>query len=180
MSAQVSKAAMTTTFEAKVSAKVWTGVGRDGFVFPELRKDEAEGGIPGLQGKPNFAVCISGGGMRATTLATGWVRTLVQEQILKDARYLTSNSGGSWFNAAFSYLPADHDVVEFLGAYVPPEQLTFEGAKASGDAPRSYSNAIVHAELVGGIVSNFSWERVQKWINSGTYTASLVSPPLLR
>ena len=181
MSAQVSKAAMTTTFEAKVVAKVWTGVGRDGFVFPELRKDEAEGGIPGLQGKPNFAVCISGGGMRATTLATGWVRTLFDEQILKDARYLISNSAGSWFNAAFSYLPAEHDRAEFLGAYVPPEELTFERAKASGDAPRSYSHAIVHAGLVSEFMSNFFGERVQKWINWGTYrtTASLVSsfPP---
>ena len=33
-------------------------------------------GIPALQGKANFGVCVSGGGMRAASLAYGWVRAL--------------------------------------------------------------------------------------------------------
>ncbi|WIA11774.1 hypothetical protein OEZ85_011868 [Tetradesmus obliquus] len=39
------------------------------------------------------------------------------------ARYLTSNSGGSWLNAAFSFqdsVPLD----SFLGPYLPPQQLS--------------------------------------------------------
>jgi len=32
-----------------VQACVWTGVGSTGFVFPELRSSEAEGGVKALQ-----------------------------------------------------------------------------------------------------------------------------------
>lgn len=46
---------------------------------------------------------VSGGGYRATTLALGWVRALHQLGAMSKARYLSSNSGGSWFNGAYSY-----------------------------------------------------------------------------
>ena len=156
--------------EAVVRATVWTGVGREGFVFPELRKDEAEGGVPGLQAKPNFAVCLSGGGCRATTLSNGWVRTLFHEEILKEARYIVSNSGSSWYNAAFLYLPtpADDTRAKFVGAYVPPEQLTEEVAIAAAKHPGSYSYAIAHSGFKSNLVSHFFKERAQKWANWGT------------
>ncbi|WIA35178.1 hypothetical protein OEZ86_003644 [Tetradesmus obliquus] len=59
--------------------------------------------MPLLQRKPNLGICVSGGGMRATTLALGWVRALWQMGVLQQARYIASNSGGSWFNGAMSY-----------------------------------------------------------------------------
>ena len=152
--------------EATVLAQVWTGVGREGFVFPELRPAEAEGGVLELQAKPNFAVCISGGGVRATTCALGWIRILHRENLLKDARYLCSISGGSWFNAAFSYLPESHSAAEFLGEYVPPEELTGARAVASVET-KSYGHAIVHAGFTKELVSNFAKERAQKWANWG-------------
>jgi len=37
------------------------------------------------------------------TLALGYVRALQMMNITQQARYLSSNSGGSWFNTAFSY-----------------------------------------------------------------------------
>jgi hypothetical protein len=43
------------------------------------------------------------GGYRAATLALGYVRALHLLGLTSQARYLASNSGGSWFNAAFSY-----------------------------------------------------------------------------
>jgi hypothetical protein len=46
---------------------------------------------------------VSGGGYRATTLALGWVRALHALGVMDAARYLSSNSGGSWFNGAYSY-----------------------------------------------------------------------------
>jgi hypothetical protein len=45
----------------------------------------------------------SAGGYRAATLALGYVRALHLLGLTCQARYLASNSGGSWFNAAFSY-----------------------------------------------------------------------------
>jgi hypothetical protein len=51
------------------------------------------------------------GGYRAATLALGYVRALHLLGLNSQARYLASNSGGSWFNAAYSYqqvMPAVH------------------------------------------------------------------------
>ena len=46
---------------------------------------------------------VSGGGYRATTLALGWLRALHELGALDKARYISSNSGGSWINGAYSY-----------------------------------------------------------------------------
>lgn len=46
---------------------------------------------------------LSGGGYRATTLALGWVRALHSIGAMRRARYLASNSGGSWLNGAYSF-----------------------------------------------------------------------------
>jgi hypothetical protein len=43
------------------------------------------------------------GGYRAATLALGYVRAMHLLGLTAQSRYLASNSGGSWFNAAFSY-----------------------------------------------------------------------------
>ena len=32
--------------------------------------------MPSLKSKPNFGICVSGGGMRAAALAYGWIRAL--------------------------------------------------------------------------------------------------------
>ena len=79
---------MSKELEAGVTAKVWTGVGHPGFVYPELRTAVGEGGLPGLLAKEDFAVCISGGGHRAAVNALGYVRDLHQKevQVLKHAR----------------------------------------------------------------------------------------------
>ena len=130
-----------------VKARVWTGVGRDDFVFPELRKDAGEGGVSTLQTKPNFAVCLSGGGFRATTLGLGWIRVLYQKGIIQRARYLTSNSGGSWFNAAFSYQRL-YSREAFLGTYIMPQDLTPEVAKRQGQAHGSYAKAIADSNFL--------------------------------
>lgn len=87
--------------EGNVTAAVWTGANLPTFVYPELSSSEY--GIPSLQAKPDFGIAVSGGGYRATTLALGWVRALYWLGAVAKSRYLSSNSGGSWFNGAFSY-----------------------------------------------------------------------------
>lgn len=63
------------------------------------------------------------GGFRAVTLALGYVRALHMMNLTQQARFLSSNSGGSWFNAAFSYQSV-MPVNTFLGPYVPPQDLS--------------------------------------------------------
>ena len=130
-----------------VKARVWTGVGNADFVFPELRRNAGEGGNATLQAKMDFAVCLSGGGTRATTLGLGWVRVLQSSGILQRARYLTSNSGGSWFNVAFSYQRL-YSREAFLGDYISPQELTPAVAKQEGQSHGSYAKAIVDSNFL--------------------------------
>ena len=123
-----------------VEAKVWFGVGEESFVYPEMREDED--GLASLKAKPDLAVCFSGGGFRACTNALGWARALHEMGILPKARYLCSNSGGSWFNTAFSYQDCVSNST-FLGPAIPPEQLTL--ARCKNLAPGSFGKVIANA-----------------------------------
>lgn len=140
--------------EEECEAQIWLGVGRKGFVFPELRRDGT--GVPAVLQKDDFAICVSGGGMRATTCALGWVRALYALGILQRARYLCSNSGGSWFNICFSYQEvADNEV--FLGPYIQPEDLTWKlaGAQKKGSYAKVVSDAdYITAQLVRKMVGS--------------------------
>jgi len=100
-------------------AAVWTAAGRSGICLPgrldivehstQLTKTINSPATSLLASqrhhhpKPLNQNQVSGGGHRATTLALGWVRALHSLGALNAARYLASNSGGSWFNAAYSY-----------------------------------------------------------------------------
>lgn len=121
--------------------------------FPELSSGNY--GIPHIQAKPNFGVAIGGGGYRAATLASGWIRGLhniphpddSEATILSRTKYLSTISGSSWFNGPFSYmnpkkqtgtLPSGamrEDADSFLGPYYPPEKLVVlaKGATAKKD-----------------------------------------------
>ena len=133
-----------------VKARVWTGVGSAGFIFPEQRLSEAEGGVKLLQEKKDFGICLSGGGFRATTLALGWIRILHKEGIIKQARYLSSNSGGSWFNTAFSYQEI-YPLELFLGDYIAPMDLTPKAADRQGRKEGCYATAIAESNFMRSI-----------------------------
>ena len=83
-----------------------------------------------------------------------WVRALDREGILRHARYITSNNGGSWFNTAFSYQNL-YTRAQFLGEYIEPKDLTLEAAIMQGSAEGSYAKAIAD--------SNFLKVREQAW-----------------
>jgi len=111
--------------EGEVEAQAWYGVGRGGFVFPEVR--DGEDGVPHLREKDSLAICLSGGSMRACVCSLGYVRALRMLGVLGRARYINANSGSAWFTAPLSYqekVPTDL----FLGEHVPPEELSLEKA----------------------------------------------------
>jgi hypothetical protein len=76
-----------------------------------------------------------------------WVRALDREGILRQARYITSNSTGSWFNTAFSY-QSHYTRAQFLGEYVEPKNLTPAAAKIQGSAEGSYAKAIAESNFL--------------------------------
>ncbi len=78
------------------TVKLWLPAGGPGgsICFPEL--DDPDFAVPGLSDKAPTAVCISGGGFRATTLALGWLRALQHLGLLDRVKYLSVISGRCW------------------------------------------------------------------------------------
>eukprot|EP00300_Choanocystis_sp_HF-7_P042525 c9269_g1_i1.p1 GENE.c9269_g1_i1~~c9269_g1_i1.p1 ORF type:complete len:650 (-),score=151.20 c9269_g1_i1:140-2089(-) len=90
------------------------------FVHPELRLDTHHN-MEFHLAKPDFGIAVSGGSMRAICCGMGWFRALEMLGVPTKARYISSNSGGSFVNAAYSF-QQKFQVEQFLGLYVPPEQ----------------------------------------------------------
>jgi len=102
------------------------------FTHPEVSDNEY--GIKHIKEKLPIGIALSGGGFRAATCAVGFMRGIHKteledgETLLSKVQYLSSTSGGSWFNAAFSYKkPGEEqqlDLDTFLGPYLEAQKLT--------------------------------------------------------
>ncbi|KAF6265851.1 hypothetical protein COO60DRAFT_1623718 [Scenedesmus sp. NREL 46B-D3] len=132
--------------EQPLSFNFFTGANESWFKYPET----ASGGnytILSLLDKSQLGIAISGGGFRAATLGLGWLRALHLLNITSAARYLTSNSGGSWLNAAFSFQDRV-PLSSFLGPYIPPQQLTEQRLQQADTGDGSFAGVIADAGLL--------------------------------
>ena len=116
----------------KTLAMAWA-IGDGKFNYPELRSDLPVG--VWLGNRPNFGICMSGGGQRAATCALGWYRALNHLDLLGKARYLGCNSGATWVTLPLFCRQMlqkkeegkDMDYDYFFGKYVKPQDLDFDG-----------------------------------------------------
>jgi len=119
---------------------IWPGYALNpGWQFPEL--GDGDYSIPALKAKPNFGIGVSGGGLRATSLALGWLRGMNMLGYLKKARYLGSASGGSLANIMVTYTAPELLSVRF-GKYVPPNRASVKALQNLGDGTFIYT--VVH------------------------------------
>ncbi|PNH12072.1 hypothetical protein TSOC_000999, partial [Tetrabaena socialis] len=133
---------------------VWSGAHQPSFEYPELSRD-GPWGLPALLARPNLGVALSGGGYRAATCALGWVRGLHLLGLLPHVRYMSSNSGGSWFNGALSY--SGFPVGPFLGPYVPPANLTKDALRSSlppGSFGDTLADKTIVADAIKGVLKD--------------------------
>jgi hypothetical protein len=101
-----------------LEAKVWRSTPAS-FNYPE---------VPDYVRPQSTALCFSGGGSRSYTASLGYLRALTDMGLMKNVRYITGISGGSWASAVYTY--SQHaDDAEFLGDIVPPENITEAGLK---------------------------------------------------
>ncbi|KAF6255568.1 hypothetical protein COO60DRAFT_1661215 [Scenedesmus sp. NREL 46B-D3] len=113
--------------------------------------------MPDIHQRPNIGIAVSGGGLRAATLALGYVRALHLLGLTHQARYLASNSGGSWFSAPFSYqqvtvyVYAVMPVDVFLGPYLRPQDLSLASL---ADVGKGAQGAFAATLAASGIVLN--------------------------
>jgi len=78
------------------------------------------------QTKKNIGFCFSGGGSRALTCGWGQMLGLDTLNLMNDARYISSVSGGTWATSIYSYLPNQISDKDLLGQYYKPENLSLK------------------------------------------------------
>ena len=109
--------------DATINFKAWQQTQDGKFTFPEL-EDEI------VQSKADVGIAFTGGGSRAMIAALGQLAALQELGLLKDIRYITGVSGGSWATSLFSYYTPSEDGArndaELLGELAAPDTLTPE------------------------------------------------------
>jgi len=90
------------------------------FIYPENHESYNDF----FKHKQNFGISFSGGGTRAATCALGQLRGLDKIGVLNNAKYIASNSGGTW--GSLPYLYYRGDLNNYFGEYFSPENLTIE------------------------------------------------------
>ncbi len=103
---------------SEIKANFWPATD-DSFQFPE--NDIAE-----IQAKPNTGLCFSGGGGRSLAATIGQLRGLHKLDLLKNIRYISCVSGGSWACAPFTFLPRNIATETFLGPVLTPDKITLQ------------------------------------------------------
>ena len=126
-----------------LSTAVWRTHAASGRRIARMVAPEVEL-LPELLNKADLGIAVSGGGCRAAVATLGQFRALKLLGLLDRARYISSNSGGSWFSGPFVFarpelVPADNEHPHaaglralsqgdydrvFLGETIAPAKLT--------------------------------------------------------
>ena len=124
----------------------------DSDFFPEI--DDPRVSVEWLKERPSFGIAFSGGGTRSATATLGELRALNKLGWLKEARYISANSGGSWTVQPYIYLPEIINEEAFLGAYVPPGNIDDEVLHPSSDADNLAMSSAIYRSKIGNKVSS--------------------------
>lgn len=129
--------------------------------YPERDEDS---GFAYLWERPDFGIAFSGGGTRAASATWGQLRGLRELDWLKEARYVSAVSGGSWTAMPWSFLPAEYGSAEanaddtargrdwrFLEHHVEPGKLKARNLTHFG--PDSYGEPLSTTPLIGLFLS---------------------------
>ena len=129
-----------------LTVDTWVGGSDAVFTYPELGSSAYS--LDSVKSKRRLGIALSGGSSRAAALSLGWMRALHQLGVTKQAGYLASNSGSSWFSAPFSF-QNQYPVEKFLGPYIPPDQLSVSVLDDTGKGTSgSFASVISKAEVV--------------------------------
>jgi hypothetical protein len=133
-----------------VSCKIWDAT-RDDFTFPEI--DDPKYKVAELESRPNVGLAFSGGGTRSASCVLGQLRGLKELNLLRNVRYLSCVSGGSWASVPFTYLNDNWTDEMFLGQVIPPRDLTVEALKKTDRNSFGHliSNSIIIDDFFGNV-----------------------------
>jgi hypothetical protein len=146
-----------------VTCKIWDAT-RDDFTFPEI--DDPQYKVVELETRPNVGLAFSGGGTRSASCVLGQLRGLKELNLLKNVRYISCVSGGSWASVPFAYLNDNWTDEMFLGQVIPPEDLTVEALK------KTDRNSFAHLISNSVIIDDF-FEHAIRFAGDETYSRAI-------
>ena len=85
----------------KLNVQYWTVPASGSFVFPEVSDSNLS--YDPIKGRPNCGIAFSGGGTVSAALAPGFIKALEDLGLMKNVRYISGVSGGTWGTAAYCY-----------------------------------------------------------------------------
>lgn len=133
-----------------VTAKVWK-TKKSNFKFPEKIETDVMGDE--FANKPGVGIAFSGGGTRSAAATLGQLRGLDAMDLLKNVKYLSAVSGGTWTAVPFIYLPSDIEDKKFLGAVKEPDEVTYE--ELSETEPECFTESIADSKVAFRAASHF-------------------------
>jgi len=131
----------------RVAVRTWIVDAGSDAPLPEMA--DAELAVPWLANRASFGVAFSGGGTRSATATLGELRALNDLGWLDRARYISSNSGGTWITLPYTYLPLTIGDDRFLGEYVPPAEIS-DANLAPGSADELAMGTAIHNARTAG------------------------------
>ena len=141
-----------------VKAKTWKY--SNDFEFPEKKYIDTN--------KKNIGIAFSGGGNRSASLTIGYLRALHDLDLIKNVKYISSVSGGSWATIPYTYHDKSIRDETFLGELINPEDLKLEDIKQENK--RSFATTISRTKLFDDLLRNlFKRDKLFASIMSAIY-----------
>jgi len=141
-----------------VKAKIWKY--SKGFKFPEEEYIDSK--------KKNIGLAFSGGGNRSASLTIGYLRALHHLNLMKDVKYISGVSGGSWAITPYTYHIDSISDNTFLDEFKEPEELTLDDIKQA--QKRSFITTISHTKLLDDLLRHiFNGDKIFSRILADVY-----------
>jgi hypothetical protein len=96
----------------------------------------------------DLGIAFSGGGTRSASATVGQLRGLEQNGWLRQVRYMTAVSGGSWAAVPYTYASRQISMTDLLGAPLAPDLKTIETVPSGLIASRIVSSGLGHVGVV--------------------------------
>lgn len=144
---------MSVELKEKVSNEVGTQLVSEVFNTHAPFAEEAF-----LKDKPSTGVCFSGGGTRAMVLAMGQLRGIEKLGLMKNVKYISSVSGGSWASTLYAFRKKD-DTKALLGEYKEPSELSLKVLQEN-EPDMAYPNRATFSPRQGRVLPNFLMQAI--------------------
>ncbi len=101
---------------SKITARYWQMPVSDQSGFPENSDPELT--YKAIQNRPNCGIAFSGGGTVSAALAPGFIKALEDTGLMKNVKYISGVSGGTWGTAAYCYALDVNHRTKYFGTQI--------------------------------------------------------------